>query len=55
MGNAANILENLPPKPAKLSFETQQQLTDNIKLQLKQQNACLIAHYYTPPENPSIS
>ncbi|PLR44042.1 quinolinate synthase [Chimaeribacter arupi] len=44
-----------PPKPAPLTAAQKQAYREKIKAQLKQQNAVLVAHYYTDPEIQALS
>jgi len=44
-----------PAKPIKLSIVQQQQYVQQIKTLLKQNNAVLIAHYYTDPEIQALA
>ncbi|PLR32106.1 quinolinate synthase [Chimaeribacter californicus] len=44
-----------PPKPAPLTAAQKQAYREKIKAQLKQQNAVLVAHYYTDPDIQSLA
>ena len=44
-----------PPKPAPLTEDQQQQHIENIRRLLKEQDAVLIAHYYTDPEIQALA
>lgn len=44
-----------PPKPAALSPAQKQAYRDTLAAQLKQQNAVLVAHYYTDPDIQALA
>ncbi|MDN3609634.1 quinolinate synthase NadA [Vibrio ostreicida] len=58
MGHILDTIETVypfPPKPAPLSDDQQKAHIQNIKALLKEQDAVLIAHYYTDPEIQALA
>ena len=53
--NAIKIEYPFPAKPAVLTFDEQQEYKQRIKFLLKQNNAVLVAHYYTDPEIQALA